>query len=137
MKNALRSLLFGCLLFLPAAVITLIPLRATADASADEAMYQQAGSRTLIASHQKDEEVGCQDAASGNNVSPDRKAAPGHENPSREGREAERDVALCPEDAGRQESLLHRILCFFVAPVPSGPNPDVDTNISAGGAGGG
>ena len=133
MKSTFRSLLSGCLLFFPAAVLS---LPVAADTPGDEHLSPSA-SPTPIASHQNNGEGDCKEAASGNNLSPNGEAAPAQENASREERTGEKSTGLCREDAEHQEGLLHRILCFFLAPVPSGPNLDVDTNISAGGAGGG
>jgi hypothetical protein len=134
LKNTFRSFLFGCLLFFSAAVIS---LPAVADAPGKESTYRQVDSQTLIAPHQDDGEGDCKEATSGNNLSPRGEAAPTQENTSGEERIGEKSTGLCREDAEHQESLLGRILCFFLAPAPSGPNLDVDTNISAGGAGGG
>ncbi|ODT78680.1 MAG: hypothetical protein ABS69_07700 [Nitrosomonadales bacterium SCN 54-20] len=114
-----------------------ISLPAIAGAPENESTYRQVDSRTLIAFHQNDGEGDCQEAISGNNFSLREEAAPTQENTSRKERTGEKSTGLCREDAERQEGLLHRILCFFLAPSPSRPNPDVDTNISAGGAGGG
>jgi len=133
LKSAFRSFLFGCLLFFSAAVL---PLPAAADTHGNEHLSPSA-SPTLIASHQNDGEGDCKEAASGNNLPPHGETAPTQENTSREERTGEKSTGLCREDAEHQEGLLHRILCFFLAPAPGGPNLDVDTNISAGGAGGG
>jgi len=134
LKNTFRSFLFGYLLFFSTVVIS---LPAVADAPGNESTYRQVYSRTLIASHQNDGKGNCKEAASGNNLPPRGEAAPAQENTSREERTGGKSTGLCREDAEHQEGLLHRILCFFLAPVPGGPNLDVDTNISAGGAGGG
>lgn len=51
---------------------------------------------------------------------------------------AEQEAASCKQPAPEQESFLRRIIKLFQGrDTPPGPNPDVDTNISAGGAGGG
>lgn len=133
LKSTFRSFLFGCLLFFSAAVL---PLPVAADTPGDEHLSPSA-SPTLIASHQNDGQVDCQEAVSGNTVSPNGEATLRHENASEKGKTAEKSTAPCPQDTEHRKDLLHRILRFFVAPVPSHPNLDVDTNISAGGAGGG
>ncbi|MCC2680479.1 MAG: hypothetical protein K0S36_43 [Nitrosospira multiformis] len=133
LKSTFRSFLFGCLLFFSAGVLS---LPVAADTPGDERPSPSA-SPTLLASHQNDAQVDCQEATSGNAVSPNGKAAPRHENASEGGQTAEKITAPCPQDTEHRKDLLHKILRFFVAPAPSRPNPDVDTNISAGGAGGG
>ncbi|WP_176980924.1 hypothetical protein [Nitrosospira multiformis] len=133
MMSIFRSILFGGLLFFSAAVLS-PPI--AADMPGDERPSPSAF-QTLIASHQNAVQVDCQEATSGNAVSPNGKAAAGHENAPEEGQAAEKSTAPCPQDIEPRKDLLHRILRFFVAPAPSPPNPDVDTNISAGGAGGG
>ncbi|ODT69478.1 MAG: hypothetical protein ABS69_15900 [Nitrosomonadales bacterium SCN 54-20] len=133
LKSTFRSFLFGCLPFFSAAVLS---LPVAADTSGHERPSPSA-SPTLIASHQNDTQVDCQEATSGNTVSPNGKAVPRHENTSEEGQTAEKSATPCPQDTEPRKDLLHKILRFFVAPAPSRPNPDVDTNISAGGAGGG
>lgn len=133
MKSTFRSILCGGLLFFSAAVLS-PPI--AADMPGDERPSLSAF-RTLIASHQNAVQVDCQEATSGNAVSPNGKAATGRENASEEGQVAEKSTAPCPQNIEPPKDLLHRILHFFVAPAPSRPNPDVDTNISAGGAGGG
>ncbi|MDN5752109.1 MAG: hypothetical protein L0H15_02355 [Nitrosospira sp.] len=51
---------------------------------------------------------------------------------------AEQEANACEQPAPEQESFLRRIIkLFYGRDRPPGPNPDVDTNISAGGAGGG
>ena len=46
--------------------------------------------------------------------------------------------ASCEEVAPVKEGFLKKLLrILYGRDTPSGPNPDVDTNISAGGAGGG
>jgi len=133
LKSTFRSFLFGCLLFFSAAGLS---LPVAADTRADEHLSSSA-SPTLIASHQNDGQVDCQEATSGNTVSPNREATLRHENASEKRQAAEESTAPCPQDTEHRKDLLHKILRFFVAPVPSRPNLDVDTNISAGGAGGG
>jgi hypothetical protein len=51
---------------------------------------------------------------------------------------ADQKSTRCQEVAPVQESFLKKLLKILYGPdTPPGPNPDVDTNISAGGAGGG
>jgi hypothetical protein len=51
---------------------------------------------------------------------------------------AEQKLASCEQPAPQQEGFLHKLLRILYGPdTPPGPNPDVDTNISAGGAAGG
>ena len=50
----------------------------------------------------------------------------------------EQKLASCEQPAPQQEGFLHKLLRILYGPdTPPGPNPDVDTNISAGGAAGG
>ena len=133
MKSVFRSFLSGCLLFLSTAILS---LPVAAGTHGDEHLSPSA-STTLIASLQNDGAGDCKEATSGNNLSPREETAPAQENISGEEQTGEKSTGLCREDAEHQEGLLHRILCFFLAPPLGGPNPDVDTNISAGGAGGG
>ncbi|SCY35380.1 hypothetical protein SAMN05216420_10533 [Nitrosospira sp. Nl5] len=50
----------------------------------------------------------------------------------------EQEADACEQPAPEQKSFLRRIMKLFYGPDrPPGPDPDVDTNISAGGAGGG
>ncbi|MEO6824139.1 MAG: hypothetical protein ABI167_05325 [Nitrosospira sp.] len=51
---------------------------------------------------------------------------------------AEEKSTSCAQPAPEQESFLHKLIRILYGPnTPPGPNPDVDTNISAGGAAGG
>lgn len=51
---------------------------------------------------------------------------------------AAQEADACEQSAPEQKSLLRRIMKVLYGPDrPPGPDPDVDTNISAGGAGGG
>jgi hypothetical protein len=51
---------------------------------------------------------------------------------------AEQEADACEQPAPQQESFLRRIIKLFYGPdTRREPNLDVDTNISAGGAGGG
>lgn len=66
--------------------------------------------------------------------------APGEGRPDASSNEecAEQEADACEQPAPEQESFLRRIIKLFYGPDrPPGPDPDVDTNISAGGAGGG
>lgn len=50
----------------------------------------------------------------------------------------EQEADSCEQPVPERESFLRRIIKLFYGPDrPPGPDPDVDTNISAGGAGGG
>ena len=50
----------------------------------------------------------------------------------------EENLASCDQSTPQQESFLHKLIRILYGPdTPPGPNPDVDTNISAGGAAGG
>lgn len=51
---------------------------------------------------------------------------------------ADQESVSCEEVAPVREGFLRKLLRILYGPdTPPGPNPDVDTNISAGGAGGG
>jgi hypothetical protein len=51
---------------------------------------------------------------------------------------AEQKLSPCEQPAPQQEGFLHKLIRILYGPdTPPGPNPDVDTNISAGGAAGG
>ena len=51
---------------------------------------------------------------------------------------ADQGLVSCEEVAPMKEGFLKRLLRILSGPdTPRGPNTDVDTNISAGGAGGG
>ena len=67
--------------------------------------------------------------------------APGHaaSPPVHAGWQAGNHLAgVCQPYRGGEESVLRRVLRWFCGPSsPQGPNRDVDTSISAGGAGGG
>lgn len=126
--------MFGCFLFFGAAIISL-----PWDAGAREngAIHRQADSPAPIASPQKDEERDCEGSSSGNDASAESQATPERANDSQDRQAAEKSTGACPQKTQGQQSLLYRILRFFVSPTTSRPNLDVDTNISAGGAGGG
>jgi hypothetical protein len=51
---------------------------------------------------------------------------------------AEEKSTSCEQPLPEQEGFLHKLIRILYGPdTPPGPNPDVDTNISAGGAAGG
>jgi hypothetical protein len=51
---------------------------------------------------------------------------------------AEEKSTSCEQPTPEQEGFLHKLIRILYGPdTPPGPNPDVDTNISAGGAAGG
>ena len=51
---------------------------------------------------------------------------------------SQKSSGVCQPHTGEEESLWRRVIRWFCGPgSPHGPDRDVDTNISAGGAGGG
>jgi hypothetical protein len=51
---------------------------------------------------------------------------------------AEQESTSCEQSAPEREGFFHKLIRILSGPnTPPGPNPDVDTNISAGGAAGG
>ena len=63
---------------------------------------------------------------------------PGHASPPADTSTSQKAAGMCQPYTGGEESLLRRVIRWFCGPgSPQGPDRDADTNISAGGAGGG
>lgn len=131
MKSGIaRSLILACTIFFGIAAVS--PAQAD-KAGKDTGSMQRPGSAAGAQPGQGNDRAGQKATASEDNSSSPSQGAPDQTDSSSAGRES----GSCGQSMPEPEGFFRKVIRLLFAPNSCGPDRDVDTNISAGGAGGG